>query len=1031
MGKKRTGLWRGLTTTTAAMLAISVGGTAIANVNAAFINSRLGTSNYKTVDKADGETVDTNYFKSEFSSTTELVEAKTALAEQISEEGSVLLKNHNGALPVDSSAEKVTLWGMNSHTPTLGGMIGSSTTVDEEGGQVAYDLERALTEKGFELNQTMIDLYSSEAALAYARQGFGQTGHGLSPSFGSTYEEPSVYPVGEIPASLYDDDILASADDTTAIVVLSRDSSEAADYGTEMENGTEGDSFERVFALSDYEREMIALAKEHSTKVIVLINAINTMELQELKDDEEIDAILWVGEPGVNGFLGVADVLNGTENPSGHLPDTYASNSASSPAMVNFGLYQYSNSTQSADPVLTETNKADWYVVESEGIYSGYKYYETRYEDEILNRGNATAAEGATDGESWNYEEEMTYPFGYGLSYTTFEQTLDSVDVVIGGESKALVTVKNTGDTAGKSVVQLYVQAPYTEGELEKASIQLVGFAKTGILDPGQTETVSVDFDAQYFASYDEDAVKENGTAGAWVLDSGDYYFAIGNGAHEALNNVIAEKTGDTEAIVAITEDEIISENCVSVWNLENTDMETYSENVENKLEDADINKLIADTVEYTTREDWTKGWTEVESIEPTDEMMKGLTNSRYSLSENGEGTSWDVDSGLKLIDFIILDEDGNYESVIDIDDPMWDQLINQISLDEAINFIEKHGDDTEAINSIMLPLTYEQDGPLGITYDQVGGYYVRWNADNKDEATYVSESDDQATTSMNTMPLESIVAATFNKELAKREGELIGEDGLWANVNAMNAPGLNIHRNPYNARNHEYYSEDPMLTSYIGTAFCEGGKEKGSMMLVKHLAFNHQELNRSGISTFVNEQGARENELRAFQLAMSSNQAMGAMTAFNRLGTDYSGAHKGLLEGIVREEWGHTGALVTDMINGADYMNWRDVVFAGGGNCLTTSAYDTSEIGTMADAKEQISKDTEFQLQMKQGIKYWLYNLASSSAINGLSSTTTVQYTMVWWQYALIAVCVFFGALTVIFAAFGVANRRKAGKES
>jgi beta-glucosidase len=278
----------------------------------------------------------------------------------------------------------------------------------------------------------------------------------------------------------------------------------------------------------------------------------------------------------------------------------------------------------------------------------------------------------------------------------------------------------------------------------------------------------------------------------------------------------------------------------------------------------------------------------------------------------------------------------------------------------------------------------------------------------------------------MATMPTDPVVAATFNSELAYLEGLLLGEDSLWANESSLFAPGMNLHRTPYCARNHEYYSEDPMLTSLIGTAVCVGGEEKGTQMEPKHFAFNHQESNRSGVSTFMNEQAARENELRCFQLVMSSNKCQGIMTAFNRAGTVYVGAYKNLLVNIARNEWGYTGWFNTDMINGTEYMNWRDITAAGGGNCLTTSAYDSSVIGTMAKSKNKIAKDTQFQQMMKYSLKYWMYNLASSNAMNGISKTTKIKHILTWYQLLLIGVSAVAGVLTVVFAAMGVMAARK-----
>ena len=1035
--KKSTGLWRGLTSITAALLALIVGGTFIANANASFINGQLGITNYKIVDTAAGEEKDSIYYKSEFGSLQELIEAKNALAAEISSEGSVLFKNLSNTLPLDAGTEKVTLWGLNSINPTLGGKIGSSVSVSADAGQVQYDLVTSLTERGFNLNQDMLALYQSDAVNGeYGRSG----GHSLTPSFGKMYANPETYCVGEAPASIYTDAALSSADDTVAVVVLSRDSSEAADYNPNMTSVStnpkkkeNADNYERPLALTENEQAMIELAKAHSTKVVVLINANNPIEIEALKNDEAIGAILWVGEPGANGFLGVADVLSGAVNPSGHISDTYAVKSDSAPAMVNYGVYLYSNNSQDGTgDVLSEDAKGDWYLVESENIYTGYKYYETRYEDLVLGQGNAADAAGAI-GDAWNWDDEVSYSFGYGLSYTTFEQKLNSVDVNLGGECSASVTVTNTGDVAGKSVVQLYVQSPYKAGGLEKAAIQLVAFGKTDILQPGASEDVTIAFDPLYFASYDENAVKADGTQGAWTLEDGDYYFAIGNGAHEALNNVLAKKTGSEDGLVLTADTEAINADNAIVWNLAATDIETYSAGVENQLQDMDINKLIADTVEYTTRADWTKGWTPVAALTPTEAMMVGLTDSLYTLNENSGDTgsvTWGQSGPLKLIDAMLTDENGANLGVIDIDDPFWDELLSQITLDEAIQFTEKAGDDFENLDSIQLARVYANDGPLGYTGDQVGGYFVRWSdSDKNTNPYYTPESDSMASFRMATMPTEPVVAATFNKALIEREGELLGEDGLYSKESSIFAPGLNLHRTVYCARNHEYYSEDSVLTAYCGNALCTGLKVKGTMAEPKHFAFNHQESNRSGLSTFMTEQAARENELRGFQMSMATNNAQGIMTAFNRAGTSYDGAYRNLLTNIARGEWGYKGWYVTDMINGADYMNWRDVVAGGGGFTLTSSAYDTSNIGAMAASKSAIEKDVWFQEQMKTGIKYALYNIVQSNAMNGISSTTEIVYITTWYMRALQIATYALGALTALFLVLSIINDRKSKK--
>ena len=553
--------WRGLATAMASITALSAAAQVTSNNWAPKINSMLNTNNYITLKTGDSPASMGDHFRSEFSSLAEMQEEQRNLSVQIGSEGTVLLKNEQNALPLNKGSESVTLWGMHTDNPVLGGMMGSTAFVNFEAGQVLYGIKEAMAEKGFTLNQNFIDLYASADMDPYRMVAmfFGMPipGHILTPVFTTMAENFSTYKVGEAPASVYTDELLASADGTAALVLITRDNSEAADYYPTMVHADDTDSFERPLALSQNERDMIALAKEHSTKVVVLINSSSAMEIEELKNDPEVDAVLWVGDPGVNGYLGISDVLSGEIAPSGRLTDTYSSSSVSSPAMVNFGVYLYTTNSF-ADSSISYDDCGDAYLVESEGIYQGYKYYETRYEDAILGQGNAEAAEGSSTGNAWNYAEEMSYPFGYGLSYTTFEQKLESVEATVGGEGKATVTVTNTGSVKGKDVVELYVQAPYTAGGLEKASLQLIGFGKTGVLEPGASESVTITFDPRYMASYDETVVKADGTEGAWVLDAGTYYFAIGSSAHNAINNILAHKLGSTDGLVTVNDNEVI-----------------------------------------------------------------------------------------------------------------------------------------------------------------------------------------------------------------------------------------------------------------------------------------------------------------------------------------------------------------------------------------------------------------------------------------------------------------------------------------
>ena len=1017
MKSGKTGLKRGLATVLIAIFIFSMFATAIATSNATTVNANLGTSSYDIVKTGDSES-DGIYFRSEFGSVKEVIDAKEALAVEISREGTVLFKN-DGTLPLAKS-DKVTIWGLNSISPTFGGLIGSTVGVNYEKGQRTVTLIDAMKERGFAVNDSMVELYNSEAAQPYYRAAsfFGQAvpGHSLSPVFWPMYGPAEEYNIGELPVDAYTDAALSSAKDTTAIVFISRDSSEASDYSLAMQ-ATNGDHIDRPLALSDYEKNMLELAKANSNgKVIVVLNSDMTLEIDELKHDDAISAIVWAGLPGAYGFYGVADVLSGDANPSGHIADTYAASSISAPAMQNFGIYTFTNASITDAGVLTGDDKADWYIVETEGIYVGYKYYETRYEDAVLGQANADSASGvfASKG-AWDYASEMSYPFGYGLSYTTFDQELKSVDFNIGGESKAVVKVTNTGSVAGKDVVQLYAQAPYTEGGLEKAAIQLVGFAKTGILAPNESEEVTVEFDAKYVASYDNTAVKENGTVGAWVLDAGDYYFAVGNGAHEALNNVLANKLGSDEKLIKATEEEVIDAARAKKITINARDIETYSENVENALTGSDINEFIPGAAEYTTRADWTKGWNTVTGLTATDDMMTGLKNLNFEFSENGTGEVWGAQNGLTLASVLILNDEGEIEGLVDIDDPMWDELVDEVTFDEALAYVEKGANMQFQFNAVGSYLTVK-DGPIGFVNDQVPGYTTNWSASQSDEPTYVGPDNEYAEWYMAVMPTEPVVAATFNTELVEREGELFGEDSLWSNVVSSMGPGLNNHRATYCSRNHEYYSEDAMLTNIMGVALSLGGSHKGMMMEPKHFASNHQEANRSGVCTFNTEQAIREIELRGFQGCLETNIARGVMTAFNRIGTVYAGGHYGLLTQILRNEWGFDGFMITDAINGPEYMNWRDVTFAGGGGCLTENGFETSIIGQPSAANNQklIKADTAFQQAIKQNIKYALYAIAGSNAMNGMTSDIKIVRAYPWWEKTLYAVNVVSGVLAL-----------------
>ena len=432
---------------------------------------------------------------------------------------------------------------------------------------------------------------------------------------------------------------------------------------------------------------------------------------------------------------------------------------------------------------------------------------------------------------------------------------------------------------------------------------------------------------------------------------------------------------------------------------------------------DGDLNKLLPGTAEYFTRADWTKGWHGTWGVTANDDMLKNLKNQVYSLTENGEGLVWGANNGLRLIDLVKFDDNGNYQGAVELDDPLWDTLLENVTLEEAVNFMEKAGDNFDPINSIGLHAVTAYDGPVGFVSDQVPSYSVNWTPSEKDEPTYVGSDNPYGSWQMPTMPTEPVVAATFNQELVEREGELLGEDGIWANVSGLQGPGVNLHTITYCGRWHEYYSEDAMLTNRMAKAITEGTWKKGTWTVMKHFAINDMESNRTGLSTFFTEQSARENGLRAFQSAVTANSKTGVMTAYNRIGTTFSGGHKGLVTQILRNEWGFDGWVMTDYAAaGFDYMNWLDNIYAGGGGCLcTTGNFSTSAHGSMSDTRvlSQVQADSAFQHEMQEALKHFLYVFAGSNAMNGVSSDTKIIFVRTWWENALTAANICLGVLT------------------
>ena len=1025
MSKKKSGrrVWRGVTTATASLLALSVCASTVVDGFRTDIDKFLGTKSTKLVtENSDG--TDLYTFKSDYTSTTELLHGIQDVGERMSEEGSVLLKN-NGALPLTKDeTQKITLLGFSSYYPVQGGDMGSSLVENTGTDADTVDMVGAFKAKGFGLNQTVADMYEAlQPTFKSEVQSWGGTveyNHITAPSTTGVFssKEPSQAALDGQNAAWKD----SMNDNNVMIVTIARAASENGSYnpGTAGVDPTQNLNQTDSLGLSDDERDLIQTAVDakasNGGKVIVLLNNASAMEVQEIQDNDGVDAILQVGLPGGYGFYGVADILSGDVNPSGHLTDTYAVKNANSPAAQNFGDLQWTN----ANPDI-KMNDA---IVEAENIYIGYKYYETRYFDTVMNQGNASSTVGSSTGSAWNYDDEVTYPFGYGLSYTTFTQTLDDLNVDLENETvTAKVTVTNTGSVAGKDVVQLYVSLPYTDYDkehgVEKAAVQLLDYGKTAELAPGASETVTITADMQNMASWDSTADNAAGTKGCYILDAGDYYFTIGNGAHEAVQNVLAAEGQDVGG----------DADKAKSWNLGSQDTTTFATTkngtaVENQLADMDVNYWLPGTATYLTRADWEGTFPKTyKDLTATDEMIDILDNDIYEINANGDPSTvtFGADNGLTLADL---------KGVSDINDERWDMLMDEITLEECMIRTGFGGTSTKVIESIMSPETIQNDGPNGI-YSYPLGQYANTDASTGDPCV-VDANDPNLTYKMGTMVNETVIAQTFNKNLAADYGRVIGNYSLWANTTIFWGIGTNLHRLPYNARNHEYYSEDAVLTAGQGTAYAAAAMEYGVIIAPKHLAFNDTEINRTGVSVFMTEQQARENELRGTQGIVENAHVLGVMTAYNRVGITQDNAHTGLTKNILRNEWGFQGLISEDFIQDANYVVLKEAVLNG-----VTMSCNTGD-NTMAAVSEKypywtveaVSQDTTMMTALKQAMKYQNYALANSNAMDGMASNTKLVSVRTWYDNALTAVQIVFAALTVLAAAMYVLDERKSKKQ-
>lgn len=949
-------LWESLMVTAASVCVFAVGVTKIADSKSGVINDALGisSSNISRSDDASSQYFKRTYGDDNYDA---LKAAYIGVAEEAEAEGAVLLKNKNNALPLKAN-DKVSL--MLSGSYHFSYSSSGSSNVDSS---TYKSLKDSLTTEGLVVNESMWEFYGS-----------------------SKVTKRTTSKINDVAWDKISGDLKNTLDEyNTAIVTISRNSGEGADVRAGGSDGQDGS----YLSLNKKELSVLKGLTElkkagRVSKIIVLLNSSATVQLDFLNDEAvDVDACLWIGNVGT-GIGGVAKILTGKANPSGKLSDTYVYNNFSSPAAFNLALASTKRFAQMYDVEgtsynLPETSK--YYGVYNEGIYVGYRYYETRYYDYVTSRANTG---------DYNYSNDVAYSFGYGLSYTNFEYSNYSVAEKNGGYEVSVI-VKNNGQTSGKEVVQVYLQKPYTsydaENGVEKSAVELVGYNKTKLLAAGESETVKVTVDKESFRTYDANRAK------TYILEAGDYYLTVANGAHDANNNILA-KQGKTKANTGNRMDADGNATLVSnALHLTDTlDTTTFAKTsqtgaaITNQLDSADINKFDgeANGVKYVSRNDWTGTFpTAVDSIKVTENIYNGLQyNKEVKAKEGAKASTYGESNGLSLIQLR-----GKPYS-----DEAWDKLLNQMSFEDQVTLITQGYFTTSLVTSVGKPNTAETDGPTGVV----------------------------GSTGSLSLPSEGIWASSYNDELIKKVGDILAEDALANGKTGLYANGVNIHRMPFGGRSHEYFSEDPYLTGKAAVAEIKGIQEKGVIAHVKHIAFNDQEDARNGISIWLNEQEAREIMLLPFEYALSTGEGKGnahaVMSAFNRVGTVWAGASNELLNNIMRDEWGFDGYCITDMAeSNGDFMTYQDGIPNG------TDIYlgNTREGGLTAFK----SNDT-FTTAMREACHRILYAVCNYSAsMNGINENTSIAAKSPWWKTTLVAIDVTTGVLTALFAGMYVAS--------
>lgn len=842
------------------------------------------------------------------------------LAKDVQSEAVTLLKNDDSNLPL--SGKKVNVFGWGSTNPVYGGTGSGSMSKQYK----TVSLLDGMKQAGLKTNTELSKLYTD-----YRKD---------RPEVGMFAQD---WTLPEVPAKQYSDKLVFDAKDFSdeAVVVLTRVGGEGADLPTDMKakgityknNSKDYDDFQKgesFLQLSKTERDMIDLVTSNFKKVALVYNGANTFQFDFLNDYPQIQSVVWCPPAGQTGFSALGEVLAGETNPSGKTSDTFLKDLTKSVSYNNFGKFEYTNMADKAAKYKgftgDDVTAIPGFVNYSEGIYVGYKFYETASDEGLI-----------------NYDDTVAFPFGYGLSYTSFDQKLDSVKYK-GGKVAVTATVTNTGDKAGKDVVEVYYNPPYTDGGIEKASKNLAGFEKTKELQPGESQKVTVKFDDDDMASYDYKGVK------AYVLEKGDYDISIQSDSHHVIDHK------------AITVKDTVTYDSDS--NTHNGDKTVAT----NQFDD------VAGDVTYLSRADHFANYKEATAA-PTNFKMSDKVKETFYNNSNYDPKKFDKDSdkmpttgaknGLKLSDMYGKD----------YDDADWDKLLDQLTFDDMDNLIANGGYGTQAVKSVGKIQLTDADGPASLNNNFTGVGSIGF-------------------------PASTAFACTWNKDLAKQFGEMIGDMAHDMHVAGWYAPAMNIHRNAFSGRTFEYFSEDSLLSGVMASSEISGAKSKGVYSFMKHFALNDQETKRTEmLCTWTNEQAMREIYLKPFEMSVKEGGAQAVMSSFNYIGNTYAGADSALLQTVLRGEWGFKGFVLTDYFGGYGYQNADQEVRAGNDSMLATTKI-TNHI---------TDKSATSVKAMRQAVHNILYTAANSwQYANGEPKVATpIWKTAMYVAWGVVAVLV------------------------